>query len=229
MNEKARLVQYVQQFKSWLSEHYTPEEIAEDRVDSPGYPEWQEIQAFFADLLATKAISNLDEEDQLNLLYLIARNWDIGSMIAWLSKRPVLSNLGYLSREDFISLANILADQKDRAFDDAKSQFASSLSKWEVLDDQVEEILLRFYHQGDNYTQRVALQSLAKLKYPAIRSLVEQSWEVDDEHYKITCLDIMAEYIGDKELLRRYLQKAVQAPGRYLADYVQVLWQKSGD
>jgi hypothetical protein len=227
MNEKARLAQYVHQFKNWLNENNTPEEIAEDRVDSPSYPEWREIESFFTDLLATGAISNLDKEDQLNLLYLIARNWDIGSMIAWLSQRPVLSNLGDLSRGDFISLALVLVDQKDRAFDDAKSQFAASFSKWGVLDDEVEQILLRFHQEADTYTQRVALQSLAKLKYPAIRSLVEQSWQVDDEHYKITCLHIIDEYMGDKELLRQYLQKAMQSPGNYLADYVEALWQKT--
>lgn len=92
MTTKNKLRQLVSDFRQWLADNYTSDEIDELRTDDAGYPKWEEITTYFSELIDKKLLRNLDKEDQINLLYLIGRNWDIGNMIAWLSKGTKLSN-----------------------------------------------------------------------------------------------------------------------------------------
>src|SRR5689334_8656707 len=104
-DHKSTLRNFVGSFKKWLSAHHTQQEIQDLHFDDTSYPDWKPIEDYFSDLLAAKQIDQLDDEDLANLLYLIARHWDCGRMIAWLSNAPALSNLGHLSTGDFIILA----------------------------------------------------------------------------------------------------------------------------
>ncbi|WP_078288273.1 hypothetical protein [Mycobacterium sp. D16R24] len=57
-----------------------------------------------------------------------------------------------------------------------------------------------------------------------IRDLIDVSWtSVEEEHHKIGCLQCLSEYVGDETLLREYLDKAADLPGRYLRDCAEHL------
>lgn len=94
-----RLEELVEKFKNWLSETHTIEEIQEQRTDDCSFPFWNEITELYSTLLDEKLITQLDINDKNNLLYLIARNWDIGNMISWLSSdsNKKLSHLGHFN------------------------------------------------------------------------------------------------------------------------------------
>lgn len=219
---KEKLKHLVSDFRKWLSGIYTTEEIDALRMDDTSYPKWDEIEHFFSETLAQKRIPGFDQEDKTNLLYLIARNWDIGNMIAWLSNGPQLSNVGDLSEEDFIVLAETAVTLDGTEFADAKSQMASSFKKFGTLTDEVKTILLKFYNDKDEYTKRHALMTLGKLGYAGIRELVHQSWQMDDENHKLGCLDVVY-YLNDPELMKEYLLLADKAEGEHLKEYAKKL------
>lgn len=220
-DHKTILKNFVSSFKKWLSANYSPQEIHDLEFNDASYPEWRSIEDYFSALLAAKQIDQLDDEDLAHLLYLIARHWDIGRMIAWLSRAPALSNLGDLSAGDFIILARAVSKLHETEYNDAKSQFAACFEKkFDTLTPEIEDILLDLYHSNDEYTKRISLLALAKLGYPAIRLLLKQSWEtVDEQYHKIGCLQAIDEYIKDPILLNEYLALAATETGDELKKY----------
>lgn len=220
-DHKAILKNFVSLFKKWLSANYSPQEIHDWQINDASYPEWKPIEDHFTTLLAAKQINQLDDEDLANLLYLIARHWDIGRMIAWLSRAPALSNIGDLTAEDFIILAKAASRLYGPEYNDAKSQFAACFEKkFDTLTPEIENILLDLYHSNEEYTKRLSLLALAKLGYPAIRVLLKQSWEtVDEQYHKMGCLQAIDEYVKDPVLLNEYLALAETETGDELKKY----------
>jgi hypothetical protein len=221
---KLILQNQVDNFKKWWNENYTPKEIKELRTDDPGYPDWYIIENYFAELLKNDLIKKLDKEEQINLLWLIARNWDIGRMIGWLYEKNPLSNLGNLTEEDFIMLSKTLVELDNPEFKDAKSQFASSFKKLKTLTPEIEKILLDYFNDNDEYTKRTSLYSLGKLGYSDLMILIQNSWEhINEEHYKIGCLQIINTYVKDKEIMKKYINYSDKIEGEYLKKFVDEL------
>lgn len=218
---KIKLKDLVSNFTKWLSENYSQQNIRDLLFDDTGYPYWNEIEDFYSELLEKDLIKTLDNEDKENLLYLIARNWDCGRMIAWLSTGEQLSGLGHLKEDDFINLSKTLSGINKVEFDDAKCQFVSSFKKFSFLTKEIEEILLTFYNEKNEYTKRLALISLGKLGYSEIKKLIKISWEtVDDEYQKIGCLYLIHEILNNQELLAHYLLLSQNEAGENLKNYI---------
>lgn len=226
MTTKQKLTYLVAQFKKWIAENYSKEQIDKLLIDDAGYPNWTEIEIFFSELLAKKGIQRLDEEDQTNLLYLIARNWDIGDMVSWLSKTTTLSNLGHLEKSDFIMLAKTISKLEHPEFNDAKSQFVSCFRKFDAITPEIEALLLDFYNDKDDYTKRQALMTLGKFGYSNIRDLIKLSWDwasIDSEYFRMDCLYVMDDYLKDEKLIKEYLVLAENDNSEYLSKYVTEL------
>lgn len=218
---KEQLKKFVAKFKKWISDNYSEEQIKENLIDDAGYANWDEVENCFKEILKNNQFSSLDNEDKINLLYLIARNWDIGNMISWFSAERPLSNLGDLADADFIDLAKIVAGLPNFEFEEAKFQFASSFKKFEELTPEIEEILLKIHQTGEEYSSRHALKALAKLGFKDIRDLIKKSWETEeDEFYKIDCLESI-KYIGDENLLKEYLDKASSDNREEISEYLK--------
>jgi hypothetical protein len=226
MIHKEQLNIFVSNFRKWLSDNYSKEDIERNFYDDAGYPYWTEIENYFANLLENKDFPQLDNQDKENLLYLIARNWDIGRMISWLSKGKQLSNLGELKDDEFINLANILVTLKSSEFDDAKIQFVSAFEKFDSLTPDIESLLLRFYEDNDLDIKGRALLSLGKLKYTKILELLEELWQVDEEHNKIKCLSLIDECLKDSDLMMKYLNDVKTTNQEYLSEYTKQLKRK---
>jgi hypothetical protein len=219
---KRRLEELVEKFQNWLNENYTIEQIQELLTDDCSFPFWNEITELYSTLLEEKLITQLDTNDKNHLLYLIARNWDIGDMISWLSSDSIkeLSNLGHLTREDFIILAKSVIKLRGNEYNDAKSQIASSFRKFDRSTIEIEYILLELYNDKDEYTKRQALLSLGKFKYENIEKLIAKSWNIiNDEHHKMACLNILKDYLNNTKLLKKYVQLALTEKGKYLVEY----------
>lgn len=230
MTSKLKLKELVSDFKKWLSDNYSDEEIKDDRVNSTNYENWKQIEDYFALLLKEDKLKDLEEDDRINLLYLIGRNWDIGRMLAWLSPNAPLSHCGELKQSDFILLAKTIKDFHEAEFQDAKSQIIVSFQKFPQLTDEIKNILLDIYETGDEYSKRMSMQTLRKLGYSDIRALVGRSWtEQDDEHHKMMCLGIINEFIKDTELLNKYLKMAELDDRSYITNYVQELKRKQAN
>ncbi|MDJ0366332.1 hypothetical protein QMK33_14325 [Hymenobacter sp. H14-R3] len=166
----------VTQYKEWLTATYSPPDIEALRIDAAGYPAWTEIERYVAQLLAQQQLASLSHADQVNLLYLIARNWDIGSLIGWLSPTPgsPLSNVGDLAVTDFLRLATTVVTLKHPALTDAKYQFAAACRKFSALTKELETVLHAFCQDPDAYTRSQAEQSLRALGYVGPLSAVTE-------------------------------------------------------
>jgi hypothetical protein len=219
------LASLVAKFKFWLAVHYSPQEIEQLRTDDAGYPAWAEIDNYFAFLLAHDRVASLLRAEQVDLLYLIARNWDIGTMIAWLSPQVgSLSNDGTLKPDDFLQLATTLTTISHMEYRDAKVQFAVASRKFSSLSPRLQQVLLAFFDDSDEYVKTSALASLGKLGYLGLPALLAQAWEVvEDEHSKIAILSVIEQYSEDKDLLLHYLALAATSPGTYLAESVAAI------
>ena len=226
MTHKEQLEDFVLKFREWLSDNYSVEDIEICFYDDAGYPYWTEIECYYANLLKNREFLQLDHHDKENLLYLIARNWDIGKMINWLTKDKQLSNLGQLEYDDFIDLANVLVTMKGREFVDAKLQFVSVFKKFDNLTIDIESLLLKFYEDDDLDIRGRALLSLGKLKYSKILKLLEELWQIDEEHNKIKCLSLINDYIEDRDLMIRYLNDVNPVGKEYLSEYIKRLKRK---
>jgi hypothetical protein len=221
------LHELVAKFRNWLAENYSTEEIDQLNIDDAGYPYWDEVGEYAAALLAADGVATLSDAEQTDLLYLIARNWDLGWLIAWLSPGEQLSNVGVLKQADFLRLAAKVTTLTHAEFNDAKFQFAVSCKKFPTLTPELERVLLALYHGAHQYTKTCALASLAKLHYPAIRELVWQCWEqVPDEHAQIACLVVLDKDVKDDALMASYLALASVLPGDNLAELVAELKQE---
>lgn len=218
---KLKLQDLVFNFRKWLSENYMQQNIEALLFEDTGYPEWYEVEDFYSDLLNKDLIKTLDEADKENLLYLMARNWDCGRMLAWLSTGEQLSNLGHLEKNDFINLSITLSKIHTDEYNDAKSQFASLFKRIGPLTPEIEEILLVFYNDKNEYTKRLALITLGSLGYSDIEKLIKVSWKtVNDEYHKMGCLYVIYETLKDEELLNHYLSLAQNESGEYLKNYI---------
>jgi len=223
----SRLHELVVKFRNWLAENYSAEEIDQLNIDDAGYPYWDEVGDYAIALLAADGVATLSDAEQTDLLYLIARNWDLGWFIAWLSSGDQLSNVGVLKQADFLRLAAKVTTLTHAEFNDAKFQFAVSCKKFSVLTPELERVLLALYHDAHQYTKTCALASLGKLHHPAIRELVRQCWEVVcDEHAQIACLVVLDKYVKDDALMASYLALASVLPGDKLAEIVAELKQE---
>jgi hypothetical protein len=223
-----KLPALVAKFRQWLAETHSAEEIDQLAIDDAGYPYWNEVAEYVMALLDSD-LNRLTTAEQVDLLYLIARNWDLGWIIAWLSPSEQLSNLGVLKQADFLRLAATAAALTHAEFNDAKFQFAVSCKKFSALTPELERVLLALYYDAHSYTKTCALASLAKLNYPKIRELVRQCWEqVSDEHARISCLVVLDKYIKDDVLMASYLAMASVLPGENLAEVVAEIKQELG-
>jgi hypothetical protein len=227
MTTKATLAFYVDDIKNWRRSIYTDGEIATNATNDVSYLKWDEVEKFFSHLLNTKQISQLDEEDRINLIYLFARGWDNAAFLNELTEDRPISSRGDLTDEDFIKLADTATTISGTEYDDAKSSIAMCFRKFEYLTAEMENILLKLYADSNEYTKKMALFALAKLGYKDTISLVEKSWKIDDEWHKIGCLHVLDENLSDNVLLCKYLEEPVSDSRQHLADYVQQLKTKN--
>lgn len=220
---KESLHHFVTDFKQWLAETYPGENRTNYETDCPSYPRWDEIDLLFTDMLKNNQVGNLDKQDKLNLLYLIACGWDNGhSLICWMDETR-LSCHGDLKENDFLDLARTAAALDGKEYYDAKFQFASSFKKFPCLTIERADVLLALYENGDEYTKRTALHSLGYLNYPHILTLLEKSWLIDDVYHRMGCLALIDKYIKDNELMKKYLLIARSDTRKELTEYVKEL------
>lgn len=206
MNATSKIIQHVEQFETWRKENHSPEQYAKGYTDDPSYPSWNMVESDLETLFKSGMLADLSTTEKEGLIYLIARNWDIGSILNWLTisgEEPI----SYLacSESDFLHLCSFALNSKE---EDAKCQFVKvlpflrSISKVEIR-----QLLLGFYHNGGTYTKRMSLFALQVVKYPELEELVKKSWANEaDEFYKIACLNILHS-LKSKDL-KKYVKEA---------------------
>ncbi|CAA6801513.1 MAG: Unknown protein [uncultured Aureispira sp.] len=191
MTTTSTIRQHVEQFETWRKENHSAEQYAKGYTDDPSYPFWNAVESDLEALFKSGTLEKLPAEEKEGLIYLIARNWDIGNIINWLTISGVepISYLG-CTESDFLHLCPIALRSKE---EDAKCQFVKVLPFLTTISKtEIRPLLLDFYHNGSAYTKRMALFALQAVKYPELEDLVQKSWaDEGDEFYKIACLNVL--------------------------------------
>lgn len=195
-------------YLEWAISTFGAAQVQQFSFDEAGYPAWHEVERDFATLAQASSFTHLDPSNLNALLYLIARSWDSGRMIAWLSNGPQLSNLAKLAEDDALLLGEAAASLNSAEYEDATYQFAKILPRITALRPRAIALGLRMFASGGTYTKRVALKSLGEMGHANITSLVERLWQVPDEHARITCLEVLERFEPDLTFLKRYIPLA---------------------
>lgn len=210
--------QHRDHYRAWAAATFTPEQIRRREYDEAGYPQWACVEDAFAEDARNQAIRRLPNHEATALLFLIARAWDIGRIIAWLSDGPRLSNIAPLSDDDVLFLAEASLQDSAPELDDARYQLATILPRAGSRRADVERLLLRFYECDHEHTKRRALLALSQVAYANIVALAKRSWQIDDEHHRMAALEVLAR-AGDTDALDVCLAEARGLPGEHLAAY----------
>jgi hypothetical protein len=206
MTSTSKIREHVEKFETWRKENHSAEQYAKGYTDDPSYPLWNVIDADLEALFKSGTLKSLSSEDKEGVIYLIARNWDIGNIINWLTISGV-EPISYLicTEPDFLHLSSIALDSKE---EDAKCQFVKVLPFLKTIPKtEIRQLLLDYYHKGATYTKRMSLFALQAVKYPELEQLVQDSWADEaDEFYKIACLNIL--HTLKSKHLKRYIKEA---------------------
>lgn len=209
------------QYLEWARATFSEEQVRALDFDEAGYPRWASVEAEFAAAAHARRLQQLEPDDLRALLYLIARSWDVGRILAWLSTRGPLSAIAELSDEDALFLAEASLRLDGPELDDAHYQLAVLMPRIASDPGRVQALLLSFYERPHEYTKRCALLALARIGYPHLGELARRSWQIVDEHHRIAVLEVLAKQpepsAADAALLDELLEEARHLPGEYLA------------
>jgi hypothetical protein len=205
MNITNKLSILAEDFENWRKNSHTQEQYAVGYTDDAGYPNWQQVEDTLEIIFKGRLLKKLAEEDKARIIYLIARNWDVGTILNWqhIKDKAPISYLG-LTEQQFLLLCPFALRSKE---EDAKAQFVRLIP---YLTEPPKAVLidwlLKFYAQGEAYSKRLSLYALLKLQYPPLQALTKQSWAIEVEEHKIACLSILETL--ESEDLEAYLQEA---------------------
>ncbi len=213
-------------FERWAHACVSAEQVQRGEYDEAGYPEWTSFEERFVQHVADGTIHALQQDELRDLLFLIARSWDLGRVLAWLSSGAQFSNVAPLSEHDTLFLAEASLGFEGAEFDAARQQLAVVLGRAQGARERALDVLTRLYERDDEYTKRMALLSLGTLDSPQILALVPRSWDIADEYQRIACLEVLARGGHDDALLEELLHRAADLPGAHLAAHRRKLLAK---
>jgi DNA polymerase III delta prime subunit len=222
MERKSDLIKqlsaHVEKYQQWVAATFTHEQIVNGDYDAAGYPEWDEIERHLQEFFATIDFHELNDSQLDEIIYLIARNWDLGTIINWLYDDPALSQIG-MTEEQFLVISKKTLHSSDW---DARYQIAGVLYRVsEENKEQAIELLLKYHQDHEDYVRRMALKSLFMLNYSDLQDLIEKSWRYDEVHERMYCLALLKKMKSDQ--YEAYLSGALSDQRAYLREYAESL------
>lgn len=204
-----KLHKKVSAFKKWAKANHP--EITEENDNGEWcfcnefYEMFSEALHFVEENPAEKATAQVIDD----LLYIIARDNECPQMIEETAKKP-----------EWFSL--LCRHSLKTNYTNAKWQFAQYLPDYQIKDN-LQDFIYEFLTVGDEYTERLALQSLADI-YPeeaekyAIDFYNREKYE-NDEYQKIMALHVLSQIRSPQ--LSAYLNLAEQSNYKYLKQNAQ--------
>ena len=178
--------QHVESFWAWALQSYTKEAVLDGTIDAPSFPHWNAVEDSLEEAFQKLDFRQLGTETLDHLLFLLAQQWDIGIVLNWFNKGgEAIGQLGMTPDQLHILSERGLTSN----LSDARGQLAASLYK---IEDKTAAItlLLAYCKDEEEYVRRMALSSLHRLHYPDLNALLFRSWEKNEEHERMLCLDI---------------------------------------
>jgi HEAT repeat protein len=206
---------HVKEFKTWLDNNYSQEDIACEKYEAAAYPKWNEIEKIFESAFLELDFSTLKTEVLEDISFLIAMQWDIGIIFPYFKEE--ISQIG-MTEEQLLILAEFGLKYSEWSF---RQQCAASLGKVKKNTPKAIEIASKYFEEHDADIRRHALNSLYKLGDKNIHHLLKKAWSFDDEMEKMLCLQIWQEI--DKTEFNARLSEAKKDARKYIKKYVDDL------
>ena len=188
----------IEKFRSWASDYPQDTRSGEWECD---YEEWSSLNAAFLSFVENKVPSELTKTEVADLVYVIARDNEIEDLIEAVA----------LNEELFKLLLSYVLHSTEA---DAKWQFAVALGQNTLNHAIAEDALLKLVNDADEYTSRMALQSLGKIGSAHAENLCVKAWDSNREYQRIMALWVLKE-IDSKELTK-YLELALVDDRKYV-------------
>ena len=197
----------IEKFRKW-AEAYS--HIAQDERGGEwetDYPDWPIIWSEFELFLKENHFSTWSEEQQDNVLYIIARDNECNSVIELIAEHP--ETLEFIAEKGLNFNSN-----------DTKWQIAEMLHKLPNKA-RAEQLLEHYLKQHIEYVSRMAIQSLGRLKSGLTEKYCQQAWgwNQDDpmsQYQRIMALTVLFEY--KSPLLEKYIALAKEDGRKYLVN-----------
>lgn len=208
----------VEKFKTWISQNFSLKQINEGTIDDAGYPEWNEVENLLQRIFEEIDFKSLNDLHLCDIIYIIARNWDVGTVLSWLTEDSKFSQIG-MKEEQFLIIAEYGANSPEW---DARFQIAgllyrvSSTKKVKAI-----ELSLKYYEDKVEFVRRRFLSSLFKLGYSKMHDLLEKSWLNNEEYERMFCLDLWREI--NMEKYNFYLNESLNDERAALREYAESL------
>ncbi|WP_295089333.1 hypothetical protein [Ruminococcus sp.] len=186
----------VQSFKKWTEINHPEITEENDNGEWCFCTEFDEMYSAAIDMIQKSSASKANNQIISDLLYVIARDNECGNMIQVLNDYP-----------DWFSL--LCKKCLHSPYTNAKWQFAIELKNYREKDD-LKDLIYEFLATGDEYTERMALQSLAYIAPNQAEEYAIRFWNREiyeyDEYQKIMVLHVL--YHIHSESLNKYLEMA---------------------
>lgn len=194
----------VNAFKIWAKTNYP--EITEDNDNGEWCfcDEFDEMYACALSIIQKNLASSATEQIIDDLLYIIARDNECENIVGVL-----------VDYDDWFAL--LCKYSLKSPYTNAKWQFAENLKNYKGNDD-LKDLIFEFLSTGDEYTERLALQSLAYIYPEQTEKYAIEFWNRNkyeyDEYQKIMVLHVL--YQIKSASLNKYLEIAEKSNYTYL-------------
>lgn len=204
----------VDAFKMWVKINYP--EITEDNDNGEWCfcDEFEEMYVYALNVIQKCPVSSATDQIIDDLLYAIARDNECENIV------QVLEDYN-----DWFSL--LCRNSLKTSYTNAKWQFAKNLKDYKG-DDILKNLIFEFLSTGDEYTERLALQSLAYIYPEQAEKYAIEFWNRNkyeyDEYQKIMVLHVL--YHIHSTNLKMYLKMAENSSYEYLKINAQEIGEK---
>ena len=193
------------EFKHFQKKHYP--QITEENDNGEweiGYRQWDEMNSAYLDIIEKYMPESIEEELIDDMLYIIARDSECSHLL--------IQTLQYPQWFEVLCRHSISTD-----YYNARWQFAEQIGNYKGESD-IKDLLFCFIESGDEYTERMALQSLCEHFPEQAESYAVKFWNRniynEDEYQKIMAL--YALHRIKSPLLKKYVAKAYETEYCYL-------------
>lgn len=195
-------------FKHFQMKHYP--EVTEKNDNGEweiGHRQWDEMNQAYLKIIEKYSTESIEEELIDDMLYVIARDSECSSLL--------IQTLQYPQWFEILCRHSISTD-----YYNARWQFAEQIGNYKGKND-IKDLLFYFIESGDEYTERMALQSLCEHFPEQAEKYAVKFWDRniydEDEYQKIMAL--YALHRIKSPLLKKYIAKAYETEYCYLKEW----------
>jgi len=167
------------------------------------YPYWNRIYSITDEIISSIPLIYWNEDTFQNILYLLARDNETETLLSELTTQPL----------KLIALAYYSLNYDDYQ---ARWQIAEALGRLDAIYAEVDNIIVKFISDSNEYVSRRALLALAHRKSNMVEAHALEAWKSRSEHQRIAALYSL--YEVNSPILKSLLTSAQYDSSKYVQE-----------